>query len=220
MMGIDAEMLVKNVSRDLVTDDWLKEKSWRLCQAVGSKHFYLDADNGRSAIQRARNWETESEDGTMWEDDSPVKHEARPGECFLSVNLSSRWYGIGYERGDLLTICATAEWIEQNVPDAEVWYGGDSSGVEMTLFGHEERSALKAHLYGDSGRDYFGSFGRISGREGKGPEPCGLCPGGVYRGNQFGFGQRGQYASFSCAGCGKIVRTRDGGESWAPDDGR
>ena len=142
---------------------------------------------------------------------------ANEGECLLEVNLSGRYYGVDYERGNIIVYCAVAEWLEQNIEGCEVWYGGDSSGVLARKFDAAERNRLKAHLYSKDGRDYFQEYGGMPTNNGK-PPPCSLCPGGKYRGSQYGFGGNGSYAAFSCAGCGKSIETRDSCKTWQEEN--
>lgn len=136
---------------------------------------------------------------------------AAPGECLLELSLMGRYYGEGYERGDLLTYCAIAEWLEINVPGCVVLYGGDSSGVCAEPFDADRRMQLKRHLYSQSGRDYF-NRGWMTEQGGPKPKACSRCPGGNYCGSQFGTGT--SYAAFHCPGCGDSVETRDHGASW------
>jgi hypothetical protein len=133
---------------------------------------------------------------------------AKPDEWLLDVNLWSRYYGIGYERGDILTICAVAEWCEANIPNCEVWYGGDSSGVVAKPFPEAERAKLRKHLYSPEGRSYRYCAAKTAL---KGPGPCGLCPGSA-RFTESGWGR--SYAAVYCGGCGKTFETRDGAP-WA-----
>lgn len=165
----------------------------------------------RRAIQLSPSYEENAtEPGRVWsQDGEPIL--ADEGEWLLSVNLSTRYYGIGYERGDLLTICATAEWCEMNIPNCEVWYGGDSSGVLAEPFGEAQRCALKAHLYSQRGRDYF-SYDMLRGETKIEPTPCGLCIPSEPRFNRNGWGK--DFAAVSCAGCGKSFETRDNGKTW------
>lgn len=146
------------------------------------------------------------------QDGDPVL--AAPGEWLLSVNLWTRFYGIDYERGDLLTICAVAEWIEVNMQPCEVWYGGDSSGCCIELFDDNARRKLRAHLYGAKGRDYF-NYSGWGGNTPALPKPCGLCVPGEERRQQYGAGMNGAFAAVSCAGCGKNFETHDRGVTWA-----
>lgn len=134
---------------------------------------------------------------------------AEPGEWLLRVSVWSQYYGPGYERGDLLTLCAIAEWCEVNIPNCEVWYGGDSSGVLLAPFGNPERVMLRRHLYSAIGRDYY-SYGSRSGIT---PPRCSLCPPGEGSPwQQFGSGSN--YVACHCAGCGKSKETRDKGVTW------
>ena len=65
------------------------------------------------------------------------------------VTLQARVYRWGFdERGDILTYCAVAEWLETHIPDAEVWYGGDSSSVLAAPFGETERRAHAGEIRG------------------------------------------------------------------------
>lgn len=154
---------------------------------------------------------THRQPGKAWvQDGDPIL--ADEGEWFLEVALWTRYYGVGYERGDLMTICATAEWVEANIPNAEVWYGGDSSGVLAEPFGAAQRAALKKHYYSQQGRDYFNFSSRMPGGVAKMPKPCGLCIPGEPRFNQYGWGDN--YAAVNCQGCGKTFVSRDNGVTW------
>ena len=150
--------------------------------------------------------------GLAWtQDGDPIF--AEPGETFLGVSLWTRYYGPGYERGDILTICAVAEWSETNMQPCEVWYGGDSSGVCAAPFGPTEREAMRKHLYGTQGRAYFAEFDERA--TSPTPEPCGLCVPGENRFNRCGWGD--SYIKVHCAGCGKSFVSNDNGASWAEE---
>lgn len=140
---------------------------------------------------------------------------ADEGEWFLRVNVWTRYYGIGYERGDLMFLCAVAEWIEANIPNAEVWYGGDSSGCEAEPFSEEERRKLRAHLFSKSGRDYFDHEPNYRGPK---PAACGLCVKGETQLTRFGWGGGGSYIALNCGGCGKNFVTRDSGATWVTEE--
>lgn len=141
---------------------------------------------------------------------------ADPGEWMLSISVWSRYYGVGYERGDLLTLCAIAEWCEHNIRGCRVFYGGDSSGVCIEPFDASRRDALKAHLWGKCGRDYYehekrGTFPT--------PKPCGLCIPGEPRFNRHGWGGCGatELVAVNCTGCGKSWRSSDAGATWTEE---
>lgn len=273
-MGIDAHIVVSKVKRSVATEDTLKLWSWKLCQAIGAKKFFISdglppdeyekankawhdafkahplyaeyeaaynternrglfssseesralgdrirADIGEYKVEQLRmaieltntryREDDEPPPGATYSDDGPRELRAAPDEVLLQLNLWGRYYGPGYERGDILTYCAIAEWLEQNIHGCEVWYGGDSGGVELKRFDAEYREELRKHLYSEEGRDYFNyGFGAANCR----PKACGLCPGGKYLGSQYGSGCN--YAAFNCAGCGKSVESRDNGKTW------
>lgn len=190
-------------------------------------HLAILADIGKSPEQRRRSIELTHviypfKDGDY--NDVPATHRkpgkaytqdgeavlAEAGEWFLEVNVWSRFYGEGYERGDLLTLCAIAEWCEINVPNCEVWYGGDSSGVCVEPWPGDRRYALRKHLYSEKGRDYFNYKSNIWGK-GPRPEPCSLC---VDKGHFSEFGHGPDWLAVSCAGCGKNFETKDKGATW------
>lgn len=163
----------------------------------------------RTHVDSEEGWEP----GSRWYDSM----EADPDECLLKISLWSSYYGPGYERGDILSLCAIAEWCEINLPQCTVWYGGDADDV-VTLFDAQERWKMRKHLYSDQGRAYFNSLWPLlpdRERAGGGPPPCSLCPGGKYLGVQHGTGRNGQWAMYSCAGCGKSMATEDAGNTWA-----
>jgi hypothetical protein len=136
---------------------------------------------------------------------------ADQGECLLVVHVLSRYYGVGYTRGDIIIICAIAEWLEANISGCEVWYGGDDW---TEPFPDAKRRELRNHLYSANGRDYYNRWKNETRCK---PAACSLCPGGKYRGSQYGSGHRGLYAAFHCPGCGKSVKTSDGGCTWAEE---
>lgn len=81
------------------------------------------------------------ERGTVYLQDGPDM-KAQPGEWFLEVHVWTRYYNEGYERGNIVLICGLCDWVEENIPNSEVWYGGDSSGVLMEPFPRAKRQAL------------------------------------------------------------------------------
>lgn len=276
-MGIDAHIVVAYVPRSIVTREWLKEKSFALCTAIGAEKFFIqdgiedpaeyemksnawneafknhprraeldtiedhmarravwqsivDSIGGpmpnqqRLAIELTESRYREVDDGeeemappgTHYSDDGPTELTMGPENCILQLNLWGRYYGPGYERGDILTYCAMAEWCEAHIPGAIVYYGGDSSGTNLRLFTEDYRLALRQHLYSPAGRDYFKERhgGLFGARDAAWPKPkaCSLCPGGEYQGSRHGFGAT--YASYHCSGCGKSVETRNSGKTY------
>lgn len=204
-------------------DDWLNhchDDEWK---DIDDR---IRADVGPAPEERRRSIELTNYIYPIGDDDESIPVEYRqPGRCytqdgdtifakqdewFLTVSLWSRYYGVDYERGDLLTLCAVAEWCEVNIPNCEVWYGGDSSGVCVEPWPESKRLELRRHLYSTKGRDYFAYSSRY-GQKTMHPDPCGLCIGGG-RFEQFGSG--GSYVAVHCASCGKSFDSRDNGATW------
>ncbi len=217
-MGIDAEILLR-INGPKPTENQIKAWGWQIASTIGSDKFFIDKEQGHGAISLScsRYREDDVVPGTLWTQDGP-DIEAAPGETFLEVHVWTRYYGIGYERGDLLTLCAIAEWCEANIPNCAVWYGGDSSGVCAKPWPDEQRRALRQHLYSPNGRDYFGGWNGLGNRTGARPprpDPCSLCVGaGDF--NECGWGGRGNapWLKVHCSGCGEDFETTDNGVTW------
>lgn len=194
-----------------VEDNWKERNS--ICELI-HKDIGPVPEQRRLAIDRTLTRYREDDDpppGTLYHQDG-YDILAAPGECLLELSLYGRYYGEDYERGDILTYCAIAEWLEVNIPGCAVLYGGDSSGVCAEPFTEARRRELRHHLYSEGGRDYFNHDG-MRDRHLQ-PPACGLCPGGRYRGSQCMFGGGGNTGGFHCRGCGKSVKTTDAGKTW------
>lgn len=212
-MGIDAKILLRVKGNPANTE--IRMWSYQIAEVLGADKFFIQRNEGSGAICKTLSRHRREGDplpgpGTVYYQDGPDIN-AEPGETLLQVNVWTRYYGVGYERGDLLLICAIAEWCEANIPNCEVWYGGDSSGVVAEPFPEEKRRALRAHLYSPLGREYY----RYGMGETQSPKPdvsnCKLCiPNSSPR--QYGFG--GSYAAYYCPGCGLHFTTRDNGKTW------
>lgn len=190
-MGIDAEMFVR--TRQPLTPEQVRILAFRLGETFGADSFYRDRENMRHHLVVVDRYEQDGPDLLP-----------EPGEQFLRVHLWTRYYGVGYERGDLPFIVALAAWLETNIPGGEVWYGGDSSGVCAKPFGQRQRNALFRHFARQGHEPYAGSFDRSLGR---GDRPvCGLCRQPM-RQTMFSAGTDGGY---TCVGCGHEMERRGG----------
>ncbi len=209
-MGIDAEMFVRYRGAK-PTEEQLKLWGWDLGRAVGASNFFIRPEEGRGALYLSRVYDDAGERdgeraGKEWHQDGETLH-AEADEWFIQPSLVTRYYGVGYERGNWQVLVHVAEWLEQNI-GGEVWYGGDSSGVEAKLFDAQSRAELVAHALSENGRDYYGGFERNAFKT---PAPCSLCVKG--RGmTRHGWGPA--YIAVSCGGCGKSFETRDDGKTW------
>src|SRR5690242_12691729 len=176
IMGIDAEMFVRTMQP--LSEHAVREMAWELAEAFGAERFWIfkRPNYERRALQII----------DEWTQDGPTLHPL-PGEQFIAVAPATRYYGIGYERGDLPFLIALAEWLEARIPSGSVWYGGDSSGVHAEPFDSGVRRQLFAHFAVHGHRPYDGdprvNDGRrdfIGSREIKQPI-CAFCEQPMYR---------------------------------------
>ncbi len=214
-MGIDARILLK-ITGPTPTPEQIALWSWDLCAAIGADKFWTNKETKKYAIALTEDYEEQGREGKVYFQDGDTVIAA-DNETMLDVSLWTRYYGIGYERGDVFTICNTAAWCEQNIPNCTVYYGGDSSGVEAEPFHKGARDALLAHKFGPHGRDYYqeeNPFMEKPHEYGK-PPPCSLC---VPKRGMSRYGWGGNYAAYHCAGCNESFETRDGGATWTKKD--
>lgn len=196
-MGIDAEMFVRTKTK--VTPELLRE--WHC--ALGSafhEHLWMFGTHENKVPEELFLFPVK-----RWEQDGP-DIKPKPGETFLRLRPKSRYYGEGYERGDFPTLKSIAEFLEILIPDSEVWYGGDSSGVCAAPFGREQREELLRHFVKHQHSPYLDSGMRREMLPGKPARP--VCPYCQQECPQFGFG--GTYASFTCLSCGWKRIEKDG----------
>jgi len=206
-MGINAEMLVVTTSK--LSESEVRKISVRLCEAFGTDPFFL--------IRPANEYKWEERHAleiiNKYEQNGP---DIKPNinEQFIRVSLSGRYYGIGYERGNLPQIVAIADWLERNIPNSTILYGGDSSGVCAEPFDKAARETLLQHFAENGHTPYTGD---LQGNE-RNPyiEDDGIkwpfCDFCQVHYRRFGYGA--SYGAFSCAGCGDSKETRDKGLTW------
>jgi len=199
-MGIDTQILVKTESK--ITEDQVLGWAYDLASAFGYGNFSITRpDNkwGQEPNHCLKIVERYTQDGPTI--------EPRGGQIFIEAYLYTRYYGLGYERGNLSLIIGVADWLERTIPGAEIWYGGDSSGVSATLFDAEARESLWQHFVKVGHTPYNDYFDH--GDDGVEAPICTLCQRKLRRN---GWGRN--YAAFYCSGCGLCLMTRDNGESF------
>ena len=69
------------------------------------------------------------------------------------ANVTTRFYGPGYERGDWPSICGAIALLSAAFPGAKVYYGGDGD-LNAPEFTESEASELWAHYLGSDGDAY------------------------------------------------------------------
>ena len=182
-MGVDAKMLVKIQHKE----NWLTQKEvTRLAFELGDR-FGADAFfryDGRHNVSIL--------DGDYLQDGDEIS--PGPDEQFLEVHLGGRYYGPGYERGDIVPILAIAEFLEYRT-SGSVFYGGDSSGIYAQPFDAEARRAMKKHFYEHGHSPYYSGFGMFS-KDWRPGCVCDLC-----QEPMIDHGGGGNYFFMSCHGC-------------------
>lgn len=196
-MGIDAQLLVRTT--DKVSQKQVQDAAYDMAEAFGVDHFWITRPiDGAGAHHCLQIVEVYTQDGP---DILP-----KPGETLIEVSLWTRYYGPGYERGDLPLILAVAYWLEKRFPGAAVWYGGDSSGVLAEPFGLAEREVYWSHFCENGHKPYRGGWGQEIKKD------CDFCCKLMV---QAGWGAN--YALLYCPGCGLRLESRDGGANWTEE---
>ena len=189
-MGVDAQMLLR--TNGMFTDDEILSMAVNAYERFGDVLFVRNNESSGGKHHCITREEVYTQDG------EGIVPE--PGETFLNVHLSGRYYGEGYERGNLPDYIMLAEYFESIIPDVKVMYGGDSSGVCAEPFDKNARAELFSYFVKVGHRPYTSGFD--SKKDG---EECGLCKVKMTR-----CGWGGNYAKWYCHGCGTTVEMRDG----------
>lgn len=201
-MGIDARIVVR--TKTTPTLKQVRRWAYELCAAFGYKEFSVDRERGQRALEIVESLEQ----------DGPTLRPTK-SETLIECHYSGRYWGPGYERGNLAKIIGVCDWLERRIPGAEVWYGGDSSGTCAVKFDKAEREKYLAHFASDKGNAY--SEESWMG-DGKSSAHCDFCDVDMP-----GYRQGPSATGYLCLGCGlHTLRARDGSETHAvgkwPDD--
>ena len=82
------------------------------------------------------------------EEDRPYMPVQDATSFWLDVNLWRSYFGPGYKRGNAELFVKVAEWFEQRLPGAEVYYGHDVGHENVSRFDEPARKEL-LELYFD-----------------------------------------------------------------------
>lgn len=144
-MGIDARMLIKtksNPSQQQVLN-WARQ----ICDAYSNDKFWIDYEERRHCLTVIDEY-TQDGDSIFPEKD----------ETLIKVHLYDRYYGPGYERGDIGFYISLAAYLESLIPRCEIYYGGDSSGVLAVKFDSVARDEMFRHFVKNAGSPYSDSW--------------------------------------------------------------
>lgn len=193
-MGVDAQMLLR--SKKIRTEREVREHSVAL----------VDAFFGAFIVSRPGQWSWHPngchalEIVTEYQQDGDTITPA-DGEQLIEAHLSGRYYGVGYERGNLPQTLAIASWLKVRMPECEVWYGGDSSGFCAEPLTDARISALWAHFVSHGHRPYFGHRNQFMTDTPKHAPRCSFCAELEMDERMYAQGRTG----FECAACGARV---------------
>lgn len=233
-MGVDAEMFVRiKGARNWLSEADVKKLAYEIGTAFDTGFFFtmnprqgvFKEERRALAIMRPIKDADEAADyglgeecvgRVVWaQDGDPII--ADEDEQFIKVSLYGRYYGKDYERGDWPKLRACIFWLAARIPDAQVWYGGDSSGCCAEHANATFLAALDQHWVFNARRPYvrhksdFSALFGVLPTDRIEPPVCELC--------EVPMAKRGgsrEYSFFWCDGCGtKASKHVNGTVAWA-----
>lgn len=177
-MGIDAQMLVKVKGK--VEKEQLIKWAYELAAAFGSESFLINRESKEHCLTIIDEYKQDG-DSIFPEKD----------ETFIEVGLITRYYGEGYERGNLPFLIMVAEFLEIKIPNSQIWYGGDSSGIEALLFDKKRRNELFKYFVEFQHKPYRKGFATHNN-----PPICDFCKVSM---TEYGWGEGSIH--YRCDGC-------------------
>jgi ribosomal protein L37AE/L43A len=209
-MGVDARILLKitNPASWIKSPEQLRQLSARLTSVIGHDNFLMKADDDRHALtfvlEETRKWaEKYPDDYPNFDPKVAVYSQdgddviAQPNEQFIEVHTFHRYYGEDYARGDWKTLSWIMLWCVYNIPDCEVWYGGDSSGICVERMTPERMQEMTRYYLTKGNDEYW--------MNGKSIYKCEFCQCGVVNS-----GGGGEVAFWHCDSCGSQWVTKGG----------
>jgi hypothetical protein len=222
-MGIDARMFVRIQGKEnwIKSENELKE-AYLLASTIGHENFLITNDEsyGRghhalSIVSPIKDKDDAEYHGVedvigkvvFTQDGPPIVADTE--EQFIEIHLRTRYYAENYARGDWLVIRAVAEYLEKRFPEGEVWYGGDSGGVEAIHFHAKKRDKLNNFFLNSGNRTYTRYAAGLGFSYNKGKLCiCNRCKEGM-----IACGGGKEYDFWVCDGCGdKAVKFLSGGK--------
>jgi hypothetical protein len=129
-MGVDVMMFAVLPKGKHLNEEQIIDYSYRLAS--------IDGIAWHSGHEQRRCIQVDTEN--IW--DVPK----RDTDQLLEIKSLDRYYGIGYARGSFPRIYITAKWIQHNLPDAKVYYGGDCQGSINELWEDQEAKLMEHYL--------------------------------------------------------------------------
>ena len=220
-MGIDARMYVRiKGQHNWITEEESIRLAYELGQTFGPDNF-LTLNDGHYFCRALEIVKPLTDENPMYKVygnkgmlgkmvifDHGNNHIAKPDEQFVKINLMTRYYGEGYERGDLSLIIMVAKWLDYHLPGGAVWYGGDSpEGTNLKSFDEKMRYKLMLHFFDVGHKPYTGKAYSLYDKQAL----CDFC-GGI---PMVTLGKNKQETCLynRCAGCGlRVISDRYTGQ--------
>lgn len=203
-MGIAVEMFA--VTKKKITNEQIAGLSYQLSCAFGYENFFMLRKEDESSPEY-RALEVVEAIGILSDEDI-TEITPKEDETFVRVSFNDAFYNIGYERGNFPLYKNVAEWLEIKIPDAVIYYGGDT--VYPILFDKEARGLLWKHYCEVNKTPYYEMFQKSEQRP-----ICDFCNHKMY---QHSFSSNANEAKYICNGCGGKLQTDDGGKSYFKPD--
>lgn len=194
-MGVDAEMAV--AAPQEISERELLRLSYSLCSAFGPTHFMVNREGKYGAPHHAL---------TMPLPEYFDLSVPADTKTTFRVQLFGRYYGPGYERGNLPLYLNIKRWFQTVLPGCTVFYGGDTS-YYLDPLTDEAEEELWRHFAEVQHLPYVSHEGMT--KDGIDFQWCEFCEEAMQR---YGWGSG--YAKFRCQGCGVERETRDSGHTW------
>jgi len=229
-MGVDARMFIRIKGRNnWLSGDQVKRLSYEIGTAFSTDTFFVTNPRQLSyegqEVRRALSIVAPIKDAeyhglepdfaakVVWtQDGEPIV--AEDDEQFVKVSLRGRYYGPGYERGSWPTLRAIIFFLTEAVPQGQVWYGGDSSGMCAEHASPTFMAKMDRHWVNNARRPYVRYESKLKlglPKDSIEPPICELCevPMADCGGSR-------DFTFYWCDGCGqKASKHINGTTAWA-----
>lgn len=197
-MGVNAQMLIKKQKEALSKNDLIRY-SYKIKSAFSEIVYHQAPEENKYSTSGSRTLKVIDE--YMQDGDSIL---SKNGEQLIEVDLSCRFYGIGYERGPLPDILMLAKFIKANISDCSIWYGGDSSGCCAQELTPKYEKELWNHFCDSINLEYQRYFGKLD------PPICDFDKEPMI---EYSWGPNGR-VKFCCMACDIKKETFDKGQTF------
>jgi hypothetical protein len=147
-MGLDAQMLFR--SPRLLRDDEIARLNHDLVRTfyypLGCFGYQQQLEKVAIAKTARGDFGDRAPDVEEAGEDRRIPPQHRAGGAWYWVHLGGRYYGVGYEHGDIWGTIGIAEWLEFRIPGVEVWYGSDTHEF-LEPFPGGVREELARHFF-------------------------------------------------------------------------